>query len=60
MPSPCCRSYYLQDMRSGSFPMHHGVIDKVPGSSFNDPTTFCVRNHVTLPLSSMDYGSGTY
>ncbi|KAG1673767.1 hypothetical protein FOA52_002336 [Chlamydomonas sp. UWO 241] len=44
---------YLQDRVEGHFPMHHGVIDKIPGSSFNDSTTFRVRSHLSVPLSRM-------
>ncbi|KAK9821087.1 hypothetical protein WJX74_010726 [Apatococcus lobatus] len=41
--------HYLQDCKQGTFHIHHGVIDKRPASSPNDPTTFTLRDHVAIP-----------
>ncbi|KAK9855155.1 hypothetical protein WJX84_009653 [Apatococcus fuscideae] len=41
--------HYMQDCRQGTFRIHHGVIDKRPASSPNDPTTFTLRDHVAIP-----------
>jgi hypothetical protein len=35
---PTCS--YLQDLSSGRTTVHHGVIQKAPGSSPNDPGSF--------------------
>ena len=43
--------YFLEDLQSGRFRMHHGVIDKQPGSSPNDPSTFAVRDHMAFELA---------
>eukprot|EP00884_Botryococcus_braunii_P011226 jgi/Botrbrau1/20103/Bobra.0173s0007.1 len=40
--------YYLDDMASGRFHVHHGVIEKQPGSLPNDPSTFKLRNHFAI------------
>lgn len=37
-PVPTCS--YLQDLSSGRTTVHHGVIQKAPGSSPNDPGSF--------------------
>ncbi|EFJ46901.1 hypothetical protein VOLCADRAFT_44814, partial [Volvox carteri f. nagariensis] len=37
---------YCEDLRTGAFRVHHGVIDKRPGSLPNDPGTFQLRDHV--------------
>ncbi|KAG2492456.1 hypothetical protein HYH03_009397 [Edaphochlamys debaryana] len=41
---------YLEDLRTGSFRFHHGVIDKRPGSLPNDPGAFVVRDHMALSV----------
>ncbi|KAG2447835.1 hypothetical protein HYH02_007291 [Chlamydomonas schloesseri] len=41
---------YLEDLRAGSFRVHHGVIDKRPGSQPNDPGAFALRDHMALEL----------
>jgi len=43
--------YYLEDLRTGRFHVHHGVIDKRPGSGPNDPASFEVKQHMALPLA---------
>ena len=43
---------YLEDLQAGSFRVHHGVIDKRPGSLPNDPATFQVRDHVAMSIAS--------
>ncbi|GLC44837.1 hypothetical protein PLESTB_001208800 [Pleodorina starrii] len=42
---------YLEDMRAGAFRVHHGVIDKRPGSLPNEPGAFQLREHVALELA---------
>lgn len=41
--------YYVDDMQKGRFHVHHGVIDKIPGSQPNDPKSFVLRDHFSLP-----------
>ncbi|GIL56244.1 hypothetical protein Vafri_11679 [Volvox africanus] len=43
---------YCEDMRSGAFRLHHGVIEKRPGSLPNDPGAFQLRDHVALDVTS--------
>lgn len=42
--------YYVQDLRSGTFRVHHGVIDKRPGSAPNDKSSFEVKNHMAFSI----------
>ncbi len=39
---------WVKDLQQGAFHVHHGVIDKTPGSSPNDPATFKLRDHFAL------------
>ncbi len=39
---------YIQDLAAGAFRVHHGVIDKRPGSQPNDPGTFALREHLAV------------
>ncbi|KAF8073126.1 NUDT23 [Scenedesmus sp. PABB004] len=41
---------YVEDMASGSWHMHHGVIHKRPGSLPNDPATYELRDHFAVPV----------
>jgi ADP-ribose/FAD diphosphatase len=43
--------HYLQDMASGQWHLHHGVIDKVPGAAPNDPASFQLRDHFSVPVA---------
>jgi len=46
--------YYLEDAASGKWRMHHGVIDKQPGSGPNDPGTFYLRDHMSVLTSHLE------
>ncbi|KAG6545691.1 hypothetical protein Mapa_012876 [Marchantia paleacea] len=37
---------YLEDVKSGSMRVHHGVIDKRPGAALSDPKGFVIRDHL--------------
>lgn len=39
---------WVDDKARGNWRVHHGVIDKVPGSSPNDPGTFKLRDHFAM------------
>ncbi|KAK9806792.1 hypothetical protein WJX72_002881 [[Myrmecia] bisecta] len=41
--------HYVEDLQRGKFHIHHGVIDKRPGSGPNDPNSFVLRNHISIP-----------
>lgn len=41
--------YYVSDMESGRFHIHHGVIEKKKGSAPNDPGTFLLKDHFAIP-----------
>lgn len=41
--------YYLEDLASGHYNLHHGVIAKKPGSAPNDPAAFELREHFAVP-----------
>ncbi|WIA09455.1 hypothetical protein OEZ86_012036 [Tetradesmus obliquus] len=43
--------HYLQDMASGQWHLHHGVIDKVPGAAPNDPASFQLKDHFSMPVT---------
>lgn len=45
-PNLCC----LQDMASGVWHLHHGVIDKTPGTAPNDPAAFKLTDHFAVPV----------
>eukprot|EP00775_Hariotina_reticulata_P005531 gene5531-5767_t len=42
--------HYLDDMATGVWHLHHGVIYKVPGSAPNDPAAFELRDHFSVPI----------
>jgi hypothetical protein len=42
--------HYVAEAATGDWHVHHGVIDKRPGSAPNDPTSFELREHFALPL----------
>jgi hypothetical protein len=48
--APCCAAV-LQDMASGQWHLHHGVIDKVPGAAPNDPASFQLKDHFSVPVA---------
>lgn len=39
---------YVEDMKTGNFRSHHGVIDKQLGSLPNAPGTYVLRDHMAL------------
>jgi ADP-ribose/FAD diphosphatase len=39
---------WVKDLQQGTSSFHHGVVDKLPGSSPNDPATFKLRDHFAL------------
>lgn len=39
---------YVRDLERGSFSVHHGVIQKRPGSGPNEPGSFQLVDHVQL------------
>jgi ADP-ribose/FAD diphosphatase len=39
---------WVQERQQGRFRVHHGVIDKLPGSSPNDPATLKLTDHFVL------------
>ncbi|GFH23011.1 MutT/NUDIX hydrolase, partial [Haematococcus lacustris] len=45
---------YQEDLAAGHFRLHHGVIDKRPGSGPNDPASFVVRDHMALDLQAAE------
>lgn len=44
--------YYVEDRRSQSWRMHHGVIRKQAGAGPNDPGSFKLTDYMGLPLGA--------
>ena len=45
--------HYLDDAAAGgAWRVHHGVIQKMPGSAPNDPATFSLVDHIAMPLAA--------
>ncbi|GAQ86829.1 NUDIX hydrolase domain containing protein [Klebsormidium nitens] len=40
---------YIEDIERGAFGVHHGVIEKKPGSSPSDPDGYVLRDHMVVP-----------
>jgi len=40
---------YVEDRRIGRYSVHHGIIDKKPGSSPNDPTGYELKGYFATP-----------
>ena len=40
--------YYLEEMKTGLFNCHHGVIEKKEGSAPNDPNSYRLRDYIKL------------
>ena len=43
--------HFVEDLEHGTFHLHHGVIHKKPKAAPNDPSTFVVKDHITLATS---------
>lgn len=46
---PTLHPSYLAELEHGAFSVHHGMIQKAPGSGPNDPGSFQLVDHVVLP-----------
>lgn len=38
----------MEEMKTGLFKVHHGVIEKREGSAPNDPTSYRLRDHMEM------------
>lgn len=43
--------HYLEDVESGRFRVHHGVIVKKRGAKPNEPGSFVLENHIAVPTT---------
>lgn len=40
--------YYMEEVKTGVFKLHHGVIEKAEGAPPNDPSSYQLRDHLEL------------
>eukprot|EP00983_Pelagomonas_calceolata_P002838 93683-Pelagomonas_calceolata.AAC.1 len=43
--------YYLEDVEAKKWRVHHGVIEKKLGSAPNDPSTFQIKDLMSMEVS---------
>ena len=45
--------HYIDDMKSGEYSFHHGMIEKAEGSLPNDPDSYRLRDHMAVTVGKL-------